>query len=63
MAYKSTKKRYIYGNYYFKMAGKAPIPLNMDGTPRKRISDIFYDNYKEWFSLPNREDYRVRGVV
>lgn len=63
MAYKSNKKRYIYGKYYFKMAGKAPIPLNMDGSPRKGISNVFYDTFKEWLKLPNREDYRVTSKI
>lgn len=59
MPYVCTHKRYIYGKYYFELAKTGPIPLNMDGTPRKGISDPFYKNYKEWLSLPNREDYRV----
>lgn len=63
MPYKSTKKRYIYGKYYFKLVGKAPIPLNNDGSPRKKISNPFYETFKEWCKLPNREDYRVRGNI
>lgn len=59
MSYKCNHKRYIYGKYYFELSKKAPIPLNMDGSPRKRISNSFYENYKEWSALPNKEDYRV----
>jgi len=61
--HKYTKKIYKYKDRIFTFSIKGVTPLNSTGEKRKIVSDTFLNIYREWAKLPNREDYRIKGIT
>ena len=54
-------KVYEYKGWLFEMSYSGPWPLKKDGTPRERAGNKFWNMYKEFDKLPDKESYRVGG--
>ena len=54
-------KVYEYKGWLFEMSYFGPWPLKVDGNPRERAGKKFWDMFKEFDKLPDKESYRIGG--